>query len=330
MFPSHVSTCCCRCQPGDGALPFPLLHDLSPRTLHDAAGNDAPRSANGVWSATANGALLAWGDVAAYSDAHAAAHPELQLRQQNLHADEYGDKLVAEAAKYDFVLTSSEAQAVALRAAGLKRAAAMGTGVDLALLAPVAAAGPAGGAAAEQKAREAFIGTAANAVIHADHSRLVADLRGHGTTKTTSAKQAEKKEEEQQEQQQQQEEEEERKPEAFVVFSGGPLSLAHGQDIVLEVFRRFQAAHPEALLLATWHNAYTAEYANLGAHRLTKGAAPPGRLSAPGSSTSGISMGDGMWMGRLHWDHFLLHNKVWRGVRTTHRYYMMHCSPLTD
>ena len=28
--------------------------------------------------------------------------------------------------------------------------------------------------------------------------------------------------------------------EPFVVFSAGPLSLAHRQDMVLEVFRRFQ------------------------------------------------------------------------------------------
>ena len=49
----------------DNALPFAVLHDLSPRTLHNADGNDAPRS-DASWSAVANVAVLAWGDLAAY------------------------------------------------------------------------------------------------------------------------------------------------------------------------------------------------------------------------------------------------------------------------
>jgi len=40
----------------------------------------------------------------------------------------------------------------------------------------------------------------------------------------------------------------------FVVFSGGKLEYRKGQDLVLAAFKRFQARHPEALLLAAWHN----------------------------------------------------------------------------
>ena len=40
-----------------------------------------------------------------YSDGHPAA---ATLRAENVHANEYGSKLLQEAAKYDLVLTSSE------------------------------------------------------------------------------------------------------------------------------------------------------------------------------------------------------------------------------
>ena len=40
----------------------------------------------------------------------------------------------------------------------------------------------------------------------------------------------------------------------FVIFSGGKLEYRKGQDIVIAAFKRFQAKHPEALLLTTWHN----------------------------------------------------------------------------
>lgn len=40
----------------------------------------------------------------------------------------------------------------------------------------------------------------------------------------------------------------------FVLFSGGKLEYRKGQDIVLAVFRRFLARHPEALLLAAWQS----------------------------------------------------------------------------
>jgi len=40
--------------------------------------------------------------------------------------------------------------------------------------------------------------------------------------------------------------------EHFVVFSGGPLSYAQGQDIVIAAFRAFRERHPEALLVSCW------------------------------------------------------------------------------
>jgi len=43
-------------------------------------------------------------------------------------------------------------------------------------------------------------------------------------------------------------------PDRFVVFSGGKLEFRKGQDIALEGFRRFQARHPDALLLTAWQN----------------------------------------------------------------------------
>ncbi|CAO3441239.1 glycosyltransferase [Azospirillum endophyticum] len=43
----------------------------------------------------------------------------------------------------------------------------------------------------------------------------------------------------------------------FVVFSGGKLEFRKGQDIVLTAFLRFQARHPDALLVTAWQNAWT-------------------------------------------------------------------------
>ncbi|MEO7966541.1 MAG: glycosyltransferase family 4 protein, partial [Gemmatimonadaceae bacterium] len=40
----------------------------------------------------------------------------------------------------------------------------------------------------------------------------------------------------------------------FVVFSGGKLEYRKGQDIVAASFRAFHQRHPEALLVAAWHN----------------------------------------------------------------------------
>ncbi|MCU0541345.1 MAG: tetratricopeptide repeat protein [Oscillatoriaceae cyanobacterium Prado104] len=40
----------------------------------------------------------------------------------------------------------------------------------------------------------------------------------------------------------------------FVIFSGGKLEYRKGQDIILAAFKRFRAAHPDALLITAWHN----------------------------------------------------------------------------
>ncbi len=42
----------------------------------------------------------------------------------------------------------------------------------------------------------------------------------------------------------------------FVIFSGGKLEYRKGQDIVIAAFKIFQQRHPEALLLAAWHNSW--------------------------------------------------------------------------
>ena len=42
----------------------------------------------------------------------------------------------------------------------------------------------------------------------------------------------------------------------FVIFSGGKLEYRKGQDIVVEVFKRFVARHREALLITSWYNAW--------------------------------------------------------------------------
>lgn len=43
-------------------------------------------------------------------------------------------------------------------------------------------------------------------------------------------------------------------PDRFVIFSGGKLEHRKGQDLVLAAFRAFRQRHPEALLIAAWHN----------------------------------------------------------------------------
>lgn len=40
----------------------------------------------------------------------------------------------------------------------------------------------------------------------------------------------------------------------FTIFSGGKLEYRKGQDLVVAAFKKFQARHPEALLVTAWHN----------------------------------------------------------------------------
>ena len=42
----------------------------------------------------------------------------------------------------------------------------------------------------------------------------------------------------------------------FRIFSGGKLEHRKGQDIVLEVFRRFHQRHPQSQLITAWHNGF--------------------------------------------------------------------------
>jgi len=44
--------------------------------------------------------------------------------------------------------------------------------------------------------------------------------------------------------------------ERFVIFSGGKLEYRKGQDLVIAAFKIFHQRHPEALLLAAWHNSW--------------------------------------------------------------------------
>jgi glycosyltransferase involved in cell wall biosynthesis len=44
----------------------------------------------------------------------------------------------------------------------------------------------------------------------------------------------------------------------FVVFSGGKFELRKAQDAVVMAFRAFAARHPDALLVAAWHNPFPA------------------------------------------------------------------------
>jgi len=43
----------------------------------------------------------------------------------------------------------------------------------------------------------------------------------------------------------------------FRIFSGGKLERRKGQDIVLEVFRRFHSQHPRTQLVTAWYNGFT-------------------------------------------------------------------------
>lgn len=57
----------------------------------------------------------------------------------------------------------------------------------------------------------------------------------------------------------------------FVIFSGGKLEYRKGQDLVIAAFRQFVRRHPDALLLAAWHNAWPATMAGLEISGLVQG-----------------------------------------------------------
>jgi len=57
----------------------------------------------------------------------------------------------------------------------------------------------------------------------------------------------------------------------FVIFSGGKLEYRKGQDIVIAAFKIFQKRHPEALLLAAWHNSWPESMTEIATRKLVTG-----------------------------------------------------------
>ncbi len=57
----------------------------------------------------------------------------------------------------------------------------------------------------------------------------------------------------------------------FVIFSGGKLEYRKGQDIVIAAFKIFREKHPEALLLAAWHNSWPESMREIGTRGHVKG-----------------------------------------------------------
>lgn len=61
----------------------------------------------------------------------------------------------------------------------------------------------------------------------------------------------------------------------FVVFSGGKLEYRKGQDLVVAAFRIFVQRHPEALLVAAWHNPWPRTAAGVDRMEHVRGAPGP-------------------------------------------------------
>jgi len=70
----------------------------------------------------------------------------------------------------------------------------------------------------------------------------------------------------------------------FVIFSGGKLEYRKGQDIVIAAFKIFQEKHPEALLLAAWHNSWPESMREIATRGHVKGAP-----ATTGNQTENIS-----------------------------------------
>jgi glycosyltransferase involved in cell wall biosynthesis len=49
----------------------------------------------------------------------------------------------------------------------------------------------------------------------------------------------------------------------FVVFSGGKYEFRKGQDYVVAAMKHFMAVHPDAVLIAAWHNQWPASMASM-------------------------------------------------------------------
>jgi len=61
----------------------------------------------------------------------------------------------------------------------------------------------------------------------------------------------------------------------FVIFSGGKLEYRKGQDLVVAAFRIFVQRHPEALLVAAWHNPWPHTAVGVDRMEHVRGLPPP-------------------------------------------------------
>lgn len=88
----------------------------------------------------------------------------------------------------------------------------------------------------------------------------------------------------------------------FAIFSGGKLEYRKGQDLAVAAFKKFHARHPDALLVAAWHNPWP--QAAQGLARSPHVAGPPpvadGRLDVAGWLTmNGLPAGSFVDLGPL-------------------------------
>src|SRR5690606_31930247 len=60
----------------------------------------------------------------------------------------------------------------------------------------------------------------------------------------------------------------------FAVFSGGKLEYRKGQDLVVAAFKKFHARHPDALLVAAWHNPWPQAARSIGMSAHVSGPPP--------------------------------------------------------
>ncbi|MBL8645398.1 MAG: glycosyltransferase family 4 protein [Rhodospirillaceae bacterium] len=78
----------------------------------------------------------------------------------------------------------------------------------------------------------------------------------------------------------------------FVVFSGSKLEYRKGQDLVIAAFQRFQAKHPDALLVTAWHSPWpqAAQSMAMSTHiKQPPSVGPDGRLDlASWAATHGV------------------------------------------
>jgi len=211
--------------------------------LHAVAGEfeDAPAQHH-VWADTGTGSTGSTGAAggAAAAGAAAAAQPlNLNVGVCFFERDALSPRAVRHARAYDAVLAGSRWNLRTLRRHGVRHAALVKQGVDVALFAPrkrgepllplpVPQAPPAGEGASAGRAPLAEAGGGGG------------DDGGGGGGDGDGAR-------------------------PFVIFSGGKLELRKGQDLVVDAFRRFLARHPRAVLATAWYNPWPETMADIGA-----------------------------------------------------------------